>query len=191
MHPWLLEHLRCPRCGSTLEAPSEEKLRCEGSSHSFPVEAGAPRFVTDRTDTARRFGYMWGRQAARVTPAEQVRPYHLSAMQAALEAPPLEGLVLDAGCGEGLDLAMLALDPRCRVVGVELSGGGVTTSLARTRGLERAEVIQADLFHLPLAASTFDAAYSYGVVHHTPDPARAVREIARTVKRGGSFLMYV
>ena len=191
MHPWLLQHLRCPECGRVLEMPSEEELRCVGHVHTFPIEAGAPRFVTDRTETARHFGYMWGQGTAVVTPPPRVSPYHLHAMQEALEAPPLEGLVLDAGCGDGLDLAMVALDSRCEVVGVELSGGGVATSLARTRGLERAQIVQGDLFHLPLASSTFDTAYSYGVVHHTPDPARAVREIARTLKAGGWFLMYV
>jgi len=191
MHPWLLQHLRCPACGNALEMPSEEKLRCIGNVHSFPIEAGVPRFVTDRSATARRFGYMWGRQAPSVTPPDRVRPYHLHAMHEALEAALLEGLVLDAGCGEGQDLAMVALDPRCQVVGVELSSGGVAASLARTRGLERAQVVQGDLFHLPMASSTFDAAYSYGVVHHTPDPARAVREIARTLKPGGTFLAYV
>jgi SAM-dependent methyltransferase len=75
--------------------------------------------------------------------------------------------------------------------GVELSPGGVATSLRRTNGLERAHVVHADLLSLPLAAATFDGAYSYGVVHHTPDPPRAVREIARALKPGASLLLYV
>ena len=77
------------------------------------------------------------------------------------------------------------------MVGIELSAGGVATSLARTRGMSRAHVIQGDLLRLPVAAETFDAAYSYGVVHHTPDPERAVREIARTLKPGAPLLLYV
>ena len=191
MHPSLLPHLRCPECGRALASVSADRLRCTGGTHEFPVRAGAPRFVSDATDTARYFGYMWGLQEQAVAPPERVVPYHLHAMHEALDAPPLAGLILDAGCGEGLDLAMVALDPRCEVVGVELSAGGVATSLARTRGLERAHVLQGDLFHLPLASDTFDAAYSYGVVHHTPDPDRAVREIARTLKPGAPLLLYV
>lgn len=190
MHSSLLPHLRCPACGQSLTSASPDQLRCSGG-HVFPIRAGAPRFATDATETARRFGYMWGLQEPAVTPPETVVPYHLHAMHEALEAPPLEGLILDAGCGEGLDLAMVALDPRCEVVGVELSSGGVATSLARTRGLERAHVLQGDLFHLPIASETFDAAYSYGVVHHTPDPERAVCEIARTLKPGAPLLLYV
>jgi len=191
MHPSLLPRLRCPTCGHTLTAAAPDRLRCTGEGHAFPICDGAPRFTNDTTQTARYFGYMWGRQAEVVTPPDRVVPYHLQVMQAALGAPPLEGLVLDGGCGEGLDLANVALDPRCEIVGVELSSGGVATSLARTRGLERAHVVQGDLFHLPLADGVFDAAYSYGVVHHTPDPERAVREIARTLKPGGPLMLYV
>jgi SAM-dependent methyltransferase len=52
-------------------------------------------------------------------------------------------------------------------------------------------VVQGNLLRMPLASGTFDAAYSYGVVHHTPDPPRAIREIARTLKPGASLLYYV
>jgi SAM-dependent methyltransferase len=67
----------------------------------------------------------------------------------------------------------------------------VTTSLARTRERTRAHVIQADLLRLPLASSIFDGAHSFGVVHHTPDPARAIREISRTLKPSASLFFYV
>jgi SAM-dependent methyltransferase len=100
-------------------------------------------------------------------------------------------LILDAGCGEGVDLSQVALQPDCEVIGVELSSGGVATTLARTRGFDRAHVVQGDLLRMPIASHTFDAAYSYGVVHHTPDPARAIREIARTLKPGAPLLYYV
>jgi len=83
------------------------------------------------------------------------------------------------------------MSPACEVVGVELSDGGIATSRARTRGLAPAHVVQGDLLKLPLADDVFDAAYSYGVVHHTPDPPRAVAELARTLKRGAALMLYV
>jgi hypothetical protein len=39
-------------------------------------------------------------------------------MQTALQAPPFQGLILDAGCGDGVDLATTGLADGCRVVGV-------------------------------------------------------------------------
>ena len=167
-------------------------MTCDSCGHGVPVHAGVPRFVGgDPTDTAVRFGYMWGSQEHIAEPIEKPVPYHLHVMRDALGSPSLEGLILDAGCGEGIDLASVALDPRCEVVGVELSSGGVATSLARSRHLDRAHIVQADLLRLPIASNVFDGAYSYGVVHHTPDPPRAVSEIARTLKPGASLLLYV
>lgn len=137
------------------------------------------------------FGYIWGLQEEKTVPATSVYPYHLALMYERLGGPRLKGFILDGGCGDGIDLAMLSLDPECEVVGLELSNGGVATSLARTQGLERAHVVQGDLLKLPLASNTFDGAYSYGVVHHTPNPGLAVREIARTLKPGAHLLLYV
>jgi SAM-dependent methyltransferase len=190
MQPSLLQHLRCPVCRQRLRAPGDDRLECQ-SGHTYAVRDGIPRFTAEVTPTAESFGYMWGEQEERVVPPETVWPYHLHAMVEALGAPPLRGLILDAGCGEGIDLSMVALDPACEIIGVELSDGGVRTSVARTRGLQRAHVVHADLLKLPLADETFDAAYSYGVVHHTIDPPRAVREIARTMKPGAPLLLYV
>jgi len=112
-------------------------------------------------------------------------------MQTALGAPPLNGFVLDAGAGEGLDLASVGLTPGCRAVGVELSPGGIRATAARISTVPRASLVQGNILSMPLRSNAFDNAYSYGVVHHTTDPERAVREIVRTLKPGGNLLIYV
>jgi SAM-dependent methyltransferase len=145
----------------------------------------------DRTtqSTRRRFGYLHAQSAV---PA-QVEPvkYHLAVMQAAVDAPAFRGRVLDAGCGDGVDLATTGLSEDCVAVGVELSDGGIGTSAARTRAIPRAHVVQGDLCRLPFRQATFDGAYSYGVLHHTVDPERAASEIAGTLKPGAPFLFYL
>jgi SAM-dependent methyltransferase len=147
--------------------------------------------VTDRTRaTSERFGYGWTADGV-PPPAAQQGPYHLHVMQRAVGAPPFQGLVLDAGCGDGVDLANSGLSVGCRAVGVELSDGGIRASAARIAGIRTASVVQGSVLDLPFADATFDAAYSYGVVHHTTDPNRAVRDIARTLKPGGELLIYV
>jgi len=191
MHASLLPHLQCPDCSRELSRDGDRQLLCAGCGRHYPIRDGAPRFTDDRTDTAQYFGYIWGLQAATIAPASRIYPYHLQVMYDTVGGARLEGLVLDGGCGDGEDLSMVALDPKCEVVGVELSSGGTATTLARTRGLPRAHVIQGDLLRLPLASNTFDGAYSYGVVHHTPDPGGAVRQIARVLKPGAPLLLYV
>jgi SAM-dependent methyltransferase len=147
--------------------------------------------VNERTHaTSERFGYGWV-AAGLPLPVTEPVPYHLHAMKSALGAPPFAGRVLDAGCGEGIDLASVVLSDRCRAVGIEISRGGIAASAARVKGSDRARVIQGNVLSLPFKAAVFDGAYSYGVVHHTIDPEGAVREIARTVKSGGNILLYV
>jgi len=135
--------------------------------------------------TGERFGYMW---ADRLTPIVSPVSYHLELMRERLGAPPLRGRVLDAGCGEGIDLGSIALDGSVRAVGLELSAGGVRSSRARA---PHAAVIQGDLRFLPLRDAAFDCVYSYGVVHHTTDPAGVVRELTRALKPGGTMLVYL
>ena len=148
---------------------------------------GLPRRL--ETATSERFGYGW----SQASPGALTEPvaYHLHKMRTALGAPPFEGRVLDAGCGEGIDLGSVALSDGCVAVGVELSDGGVAITRARIDGINRAYVVQGNVLALPVASGVFDGAYSYGVVHHTVDPAGAVREIARTLKPGAPLLLYV
>ena len=140
--------------------------------------------------TSERFGYGWT-AAGLPDPVTAPIAYHLHVMQTALGAPPFKGLILDAGCGEGIDLASAGLSPDCRAVGVELSPGGIRAASARISSVPRARLVQGDVLSLPFPANVFDGAYSYGVVHHTVDPRRAVREIVRALKPGGPVLIYV
>jgi hypothetical protein len=87
--------------------------------------------VRDQTRaTGERFGFGWsvgGLPEPVTTPVD----YHLHVMRKALGAPPFCGRILDAGCGDGVDLASVALGDGCQAIGVELSDGGIRASAAR------------------------------------------------------------
>ncbi len=140
--------------------------------------------------TSERFGYGW---TAGGSPSPTVEPghYHLHVMQTAVGAAPFQGLILDAGCGDGVDLANTGLAEGCRAVGLELSDGGVQASASRIIAIDRAHLVQGSLLALPFPDRIFDGAYSYGVVHHTVDPEAAVRQIARVLKPNARVLIYV
>ncbi|HEV7651294.1 MAG TPA: class I SAM-dependent methyltransferase [Actinophytocola sp.] len=92
--------------------------------------------------------------------------------------------VLDVPCGGGV--ALRGVVPGLRYVGADISPG----MLARARresvrcGVE-VELIAADAARLPFAGGEFDLCVSFNGLHCLPDPAAAVREMARCVRPGG------
>jgi ubiquinone/menaquinone biosynthesis C-methylase UbiE len=95
--------------------------------------------------------------------------------------------ILEVGCGVGSDLLRFAR-AGAQVVGIDLSPKSV--SLARSR-LQlhncRGDVFVADAENLPFEKDEFELTYSWGVLHHTPNPAKAVQEIYRVTKPGGEI----
>jgi SAM-dependent methyltransferase len=93
--------------------------------------------------------------------------------------------VLEIGCGLGTDGAQFA-KAGADYTGVDLTEAAV--ELARKRfeisGLP-GKFQTADAENLEFADESFDLVYSHGVLHHTPDTARAVREIHRVLRPGG------
>jgi SAM-dependent methyltransferase len=51
--------------------------------------------------------------------------------------------------------------------------------------------VQADMFHLPFGDEAFDYVYSFGVLQHTPDPARAFHSLLPPLKLGGKIAVDV
>jgi ubiquinone/menaquinone biosynthesis C-methylase UbiE len=102
------------------------------------------------------------------------------------------GRALDAGCGTGV--CSLALAERAHsVVALDLSGGALCTARNLARRLDRPKIaaIQGSLLALPFADGSFDLALSWGVVHHTVDPRRALDELARVLRPGGALILAV
>jgi SAM-dependent methyltransferase len=95
--------------------------------------------------------------------------------------------VVDCGCGQGQHTAFLAQKAK-RVVGVDLNTAEVARR--RTAGLPNVEIIEADIAAFD-TRERFDFVYSMGVLHHTEDPEKSFRNIARLVKPGGAVLFYV
>jgi SAM-dependent methyltransferase len=93
--------------------------------------------------------------------------------------------VLEIGCGLGTDGAQFA-KAGADYTGIDLTEAAV--DLARERfalfnlpGTFRT----ADAENLDFADESFDLVYSHGVLHHTPDTERAVREVHRVLRNNG------
>lgn len=102
----------------------------------------------------------------------------------------LEGqTILDAGCGGG------------RYSKVAAEAGGLVTGIDHTRAVNKAaslcahlpnvRFLQGDLKRLPFAESSFDFAFSIGVMHHDVNTRAVFDSVARVVKPGGRYSVWL
>jgi SAM-dependent methyltransferase len=52
-------------------------------------------------------------------------------------------------------------------------------------------LVQADIFHIPCRLAAFDFVFCFGVLQHTPDPARAFASLPPLLKAGGQMAIDV
>lgn len=93
--------------------------------------------------------------------------------------------VLEIGCGLGTDGAQFA-KAGAIYTGVDLTEAAVELARRRFELFELPGTFRtADAENLDFADESFDLVYSHGVLHHTPDTRRAVREVHRVLRPGG------
>jgi len=97
--------------------------------------------------------------------------------------------VLEIGCGNGADAVMFAKHGAA-YVGVDLTDTAVdaTRRHLACEGLE-GRCGLANVEHLCYAKESFDIVYSFGALHHTSSPEKAVHEVWRVLKPGGVALI--
>jgi SAM-dependent methyltransferase len=195
-----LDFYACPVCHERLALQTtdargreviEGRLTCTGCKAAFPITGGVPRFVPTG-GYAESFGRQWNwfrtvqldsanrtamsEDALRETTAWDDHEYRNS-------------VLLDAGVGAGR-YAERAAAKGAEVYGVDLTVA-VDAAYRNIGHLPNVHLAQADIFALPFKNETFDLAYSIGVLHHTPDPRGAFRQVAATVRPGGKCAAYL
>lgn len=96
--------------------------------------------------------------------------------------------VLEIGVGLGTDHAQFAR-AGARLTGIDLTPRCIELTQRRfeIQGLQ-SRLVTMDAEDLGFPDDSFDAVYSFGVLHHTPDQQRAFREVRRVLRPGGMFL---
>jgi len=110
--------------------------------------------------------------------------FHLAAL--AGFADP-DWTVGDLGCGGGQVSAALAPFVS-RVIAVDESAAMLQAAKRRLHGVGNVELRRGELEALPIDDRRLDAATMMLVLHHVPEPARALAEVARVLKPGGRVL---
>jgi ubiquinone/menaquinone biosynthesis C-methylase UbiE len=94
--------------------------------------------------------------------------------------------ILEIGVGLGADHSRFAQQGAI-LTGIDLTERAVQHARTRMAALDLESRIEVgDAEHLPFPAATFDLVYSWGVLHHSPDTPRCVREAYRVLKPGGT-----
>jgi SAM-dependent methyltransferase len=98
--------------------------------------------------------------------------------------------LLDLGCGAGENSVYFALKG-AHCIGTDYSPGMVekALNLAAANGV----VIEArtmNALEIDFPENSFDIVYAANVLHHLPDPERAIREVHRVLKPGGKFCFW-
>ncbi len=101
-----------------------------------------------------------------------------------------DSLVLEVGCGVGAQTRIIStMNPEVRFVSVDIS----EKSLAQAKetieslGISNVEFKQADVFNLPFENDSFDHVFICFVLEHLDQPEKALQEIRRVTKTGGTL----
>ena len=189
-----LELLACPSCAGSLSVD----LTCRDCGARYKAPQGIPNLrllASTRTERVRRFyegapfpGYppraslSWLR--ARAERSEFARLLD--------RAIPSDARIVEVGCGTGQMSLYLARADRL-VIGADLTRASLRLAVdaAQRFELNRVQFIETDLHNPGLRAGAFDAVYSSGVLHHTPDPSAAFARIVRLARPGGIIVVGV
>jgi SAM-dependent methyltransferase len=188
------------------------------SSESDPRILGLPIYGVDAIDLNSGWdGFDERRYLADQVKVFRATEFPLSSLLKSAEVGP-NSLVLDVGAGMGWSTSLLAAKTGARVFGVDLHRYDSDTGdsfrgellrrfgrhlpvLVREPGFERFQYLEQvidncafftmDVQELLFRDDLFDFAFSLNAFEHIPDPGRALQEVSRVLKPGGTvFLLF-
>ncbi len=111
--------------------------------------------------------------------------FHAGAFAALAEPTWVLG---DLGCGTGSTSAALAPFV-ARIIAVDASPSMLQAARRRLEHTDNVDLRKGDVESLPIEDRTLDAATMILVLHHVPEPGRALAEAARVLKPGGRLIL--
>lgn len=94
--------------------------------------------------------------------------------------------VLEIGVGYGADHSQIAKEGPKSLTGIDLTQRAIENTNLRFETLKLKSTLKTDNAEsLSFQSNTFDAVYSWGVIHHSPDTPKCFSEIYRVLKKDG------
>ncbi|MBL0209038.1 MAG: glycosyltransferase [Propionivibrio sp.] len=158
------------------------------SQESFSAHSNSQRLSNQ---VVKSFGEEWSRFPQHVlTETERLEIFDDYFSDFPWDDLPEESRGADIGCGSGRWAAVAA--PRAGwLTCVDASFAALEVARRTMAGQGNVDFRQADVKSLPFADGELDFAYSLGVLHHVPETSEALRSIARALRPGGVFLLYL
>ena len=180
---------KAPAEGLTPEI-EEGEIVCQSCRQTFPVRGFVPdlrlKSLRQQAATITHYNALWGDSVS-----GSFKPHSLGVAQVVPLGIEAGQVVLDAGCGNGNDTAWLARQhPDAQFLAVDISEG-IYSAQRLTASLSNAHPVRASVLNPPLRRGVVDLLYSYGALHHTPDPESAFVNLSSMVRSGGRAIIYV
>src|SRR5205085_539710 len=99
--------------------------------------------------------------------------------------------VLEIGVGQGTHAQLLA--PRCKsFTGIDLTTCAVEMTSERLKLFKiPGAVLEMDAEHMSFGDGSFDYIWSWGVIHHSADTNRVLKEMHRVLRPGGKCTVMI
>ena len=192
----LLNFLRCPATGSQLKLEFAEYendrvrtgwLVTPDGKHKYPVRNFIPRFVPE-SNYADNFGMQWNMFSKTQLDSYSGHPISADRFWKATGWKPEDiagKWVLDCGCGAGR-FAEVALNAGANLIAIDYSSA-VDACYANLKSHPNLNLIQGNIYELPIVKGLFPYVYSLGVLQHTPNVEQAFKSLPVMVMPNGKL----
>ena len=105
------------------------------------------------------------------------------------ELPHSSKSILEVACGTGVGTQKTAQKfPRAQIHAIDLSKGMIERAKERLKSKRRVHVSIGDVERLPFK-NKFDAVFCTESFHHFPNPKKAIAEMSKATKKGGTIVI--
>ena len=195
IYPFSLEFnslLQCPRCkdGKFRLMEKARHVECSNCRAQFPIIEGMPLLLPDQ-DALKKTREDWARHNKAAEHYDEIPLHHFwDAEGSPIGKYIKEGILakeketIEVGAGVGTIARYLLHNAGLRTKCIDIAPG----SLKHVKALQLPALLATN-FMLPLKDNIADRVISYGVIHHTPNPALCMKELSRILKTGGYLIL--